>query len=266
MQLQISTRAYGLSWIVVGVTAVASILGLLYPTQLYPTAELRQSYLTNDVINLIIGLPIILIAMWLARRDRLLGLLLWPGALLYGLYNYIAYVFGIPFGWSMVMHLAIVVGSGLAIFAILKNIDIQSVAARLADAVPVKTSGWILLLFGLLFFLRAVSMVANALVARTALPASEQGVVIADILISPLWMAGGALLLRRKPWGYVSGLGLLFAASMLFIGLIALLLLQPIFTEAAFALTDVLVVTAMGFICFIPFALFARGVAKRGIE
>ncbi|MCB9421752.1 MAG: hypothetical protein H6667_18270 [Ardenticatenaceae bacterium] len=262
MLMQISRRAYGVSWIVVGGTAVASVIGLLYPDHLYPTAELRQSYLTNDVINLIIGLSIILIAIWLAWRGRLLGLLLWPGAMLYGLYNYIAYVVGLPFGWSTLLYLVIVLGSGLAIFDVLKSIDVQPVAARLADAVPVKTSGWILLLFGLLFFLRAVSMVADAVVARTGLPVSEQGVVIADILISPLWMAGGMLLLRRKPWGYVGGLGLLFAASMLFIGLIGLLLLQPFFTEAAFALTDVLVVAAMGLICFVPFALFARGVAK----
>ncbi len=262
--MQIFRRAYGLSWIVVGVTAVASAIGLLYPAHLYPTAELRQSYLTNDVINLLIGLPIILIAVWLARRGRLLGLLLWPGALLYGLYNYIAYVFGLPFGWSTLVYLVIVLGSGLAIFDVLKSVDVQSVAGQLADAVPVKTSGWILLLFGLLFFLRAVSMIVDAFVARTGLPASEQGVVIADVLISPLWVAGGSLLLRRKPWGYMSGLGLLFAVSMLFIGLIGLLLLQPVFSEVAFALTDVLVVTAMGFICFIPFALFGRSVVKSG--
>jgi hypothetical protein len=55
-------------------------------------------------------------------------------------------------------------------------------------------------------------------------------------------------------------LGLLFQASMLFIGLIAFLLIQPVLTDAPFSLTDVLVVAVMGLVCFVPFGLFVRGV------
>ena len=62
--------------------------------------------------------------------------------------------------------------------------------------------------------------------------------------------------------GYVGGTGLLFQASMLFIGLIAVLILQPFFSDAPFLPVDVLVVFLMGLICFIPFALFVRGVIR----
>jgi hypothetical protein len=55
-------------------------------------------------------------------------------------------------------------------------------------------------------------------------------------------------------------IGRLFQASMLFIGLIFFLLLQPILTTAPFLLTDVVVIFTIGMICFIPFALFMRGV------
>ena len=61
----------------------------------------------------------------------------------------------------------------------------------------------------------------------------------------------------------MAGLGLLFQASMLFIGLIIFLLLQPILTQAPLALVDIVVVFVMGLICFIPFGLFLRG-AKGG--
>jgi hypothetical protein len=69
------------------------------------------------------------------------------------------------------------------------------------------------------------------------------------------------LLWRRKALGYVSGLGLLFQGSMLFIGLIFIMILQPFLTEAQFSLFDVLVITVMGLVCFIPFALYVRGAA-----
>jgi hypothetical protein len=61
-------RAYTLSWIVAVVTAVASLAGLIYRTTLYPTEELRQAYVINDVLNLIIGLPMLLGSMWLDSR------------------------------------------------------------------------------------------------------------------------------------------------------------------------------------------------------
>ena len=264
MQLQISPRAYTLSLIVVVVTAVASILGLLYQTTIYPTAELRRSYVTNDLLNLVIGLPILLVSMWLARRGRLVGLLLWPGALLYGLYNYIAYIFGLPISVITVVNLAIVLLSAYAIFELVKNIDAKAVQAQLADAVPVKTAGCILLLFGTAFVVRAIGMIVTAGLNQTALPAAEFGTLIADIFLSLLWIVGGVLLLRRRPLGYLGGLGLLFAASMLFVGLILFLLLQPVLTAVPFTPIDVIVVAVMGLVCFIPFGLFARGVASKG--
>ena len=73
-------------------------------------------------------------------------------------------------------------------------------------------------------------------------------------------VVGGVLLWRRKAFGYVVALGLLFQASMLFIGLIVFLLVQPFLTAAPFALVDIVVVSILGMICFVPFALFVRGV------
>ena len=81
--------------------------------------------------------------------------------------------------------------------------------------------------------------------------------------MAPAWVIGGALLWRREPLGYVTGLALLFQASMLFIGLIVVLILQPVMTTAPFALIDVLVVFVMGLICFVPLALFVRGAASK---
>ena len=96
--------------------------------------------------------------------------------------------------------------------------------------------------------------------AGAAVPASEIGVLTADVVLSAAMVASGALLLRRRPLGYVSGLGALFGASMLFVSLIVFLLLQPLLTEAPFAPMDVVVVLVMGMICFVPFALYLRGV------
>lgn len=55
-------------------------------------------------------------------------------------------------------------------------------------------------------------------------------------------MVCGVMLWRCKPFGTVCGLGILFPASMLFIGLIILLFLQPTLTGAPLALTEIVLV------------------------
>lgn len=256
--------SYPLSFVISLFMASLSLAGLLYPDKLYPASELRSSFTPNDVVNLFIGLPILLGSMWLTAHAKLIGLLAWPGALLYIIYNYIAYIFAIPFSLVSILYIALVLVSAYVIFELMRNIDMKSVQGRISETVPVKIAGWVLVLFGVLFTFRAVDLIVQAVINQSGLAASEIGVLVADLVISPLWLLGGILLLRRKPLGYASGLGLLFAGSMLFVGLIAFLLLQPLLTEASFAPLDVLVVAVMGLVCFIPFGLFVRGVLSSG--
>jgi hypothetical protein len=256
------TETYVLSLISAILMAALSLGGLLFPSTFYPTDELLQSFVANDVVNLFIGLPILLGSMWLARRGKLVGLLLWPGALLYILYNYIVYAFGVPFSFLSFAYITLVLLGVYGLLDLLKRIDGRPVQERLSRGVgvPVKIAGSVLVVLGLVFTLRATLVIAEAGLDQTMLPLSEIGLLIADIVLSIIVVCGGFLLLKRRPLGYVAALGLLFAASMLFIGLIMFLLLQPVLTDAPFVLVDIIVVLLMGLICFIPFGLFLRGV------
>lgn len=240
-----------------------SLGGLLYSCTFYPTDELLQSFVANDVINLFVGMPILLGSMWLARRGKLVGLLFWPGALLYVLYNYIAYFFGAPLSLFTFAYLALVLLSTYCILDLFRSIDKKSVQERLSEGVPVRTAGSVLVVFGVLFTFRAIGMIVEANTNQMMLPTYEVGVLIADTVISIPCIVGGGLLLRRSSFGYVSGLGLLFVTSMLFISLIMVLLLQPVLTNAPFVLVDVMVVFIMGLICFIPFGFFVRTVVSK---
>jgi hypothetical protein len=244
--------------------AAVSIAGIVSPTTIYPREELIQGYLTNDVINLIVGVPSLLVSIWLARRGVLAGLLLWPGALMYVIYNYTAYLIGMPLGLPTIVYIALVLLSAYSIFDLLRSIDRETIKERLSGGVPERLTGWLLVAFGVLFTFRALGMLAPAITEGAALPGTEVGVLVADISLSLLMIPGGIQLLQRKSLGYASGLGLLFAASSLFVGLILFLLLQPILTAAPFVLTDVIVIFLMGMICFIPLGLYLRGVISTG--
>jgi hypothetical protein len=252
--------AVNLSRIVAVLMAATSLLGLLFPSAVYATPVLQQSYLTNDVVNILIGLPVLLGSIWFSRRGSLLGLLLWPGALLYVVYNYLAYAFGNPLGWLTFISITLVLISTLAIFNLIGSIQVEEVKQFLAEKVPRRMAGVVMIVFGLFFILRVIGIIIGNLSEQIPLPASEIGLAVADVTFSILFIVGGILLLRRKALGYVSGLGLLFAASTLFIGLLVYFFLQPFLSDVYFAWVDFLVVLLMSLICFIPFVLYVRAV------
>lgn len=256
------TIAYALSIVIAAIMTIASIAGILYRDIIFPTDELLQAFLPNEVVNLIIGVPILLGSMWLARRGKLIGLLFWPGALFYVLYNYLVYVFGMPLNWAFVVYLTLLTMSLYTMTGLLASIDGKVVKGHLTGNVPERAAGGVLVVLGSLFLLLVFVEFFNALTSQLAVPTTNLGLHVTDFLISPALVIGGVLLWRREALGYVAGTGLLFQASMLFIGLIMILLLQPLLTGAVFILTDIVVTFIMGLVCFIPFVLFVRGVAR----
>jgi hypothetical protein len=251
---------YGLSYVLALLMAAVSVLGLVAQTSVYPSEALRKTFVPNDVVNLLIGLPVLLGSMSLARRGRLLGLLFWPGALFYVFYNTLVYVLGMPFNLLSLAYGLLIVISLAALVGLLASLDGETIRAQLCGATPERLAGGVLAGLGALFFLRVIGVAVNALTSQTALPQTEWALNTADFLITPAWMISGVLLWRRKTWGYLTALGALFQASMLFIGLILFFVLQPFLTPAPFALGDTLVIAVMGLVCFIPFGLLVRSV------
>lgn len=250
---------FTLSIIVTGLMTALSLTGVLFPMSIYPSDDLRQSFAANDVVNLVIGLPILLGALWLLRRKNLHGLLCLPGALFYVTYNSIAYAAAMPLSWTFLFHLALVILSAVAIFLHLSGVDGVAVQARLQDRVAERFGAGVLIGFGILFFLRAVAEFFDG-----AAGMAEFGVLVADGLTTPFWILGGLHLWRRSQLGYLSGTGLLFQASMLFVGLLAFFILQPFVAGIPFPLEDFVVILLMGLVVFIPFGLFLRGVQAKG--
>jgi hypothetical protein len=250
------------SLLAAALTAGASLAGLLSPDIFYPTAEMQHAYLANDVFTLILGLPVLLISMWLAWRGKLLGQLFWPGALLYGLYNYLAYLFGMPFQGLFFLYLVIVILSIYTLIALVAGIDGRTVKERLNGRVPERLGGGVLILLGGAYILLASAVLISNLSGRASLPQPELAVFTADAFVAPAWVIGGVLLWRREPLGYTAGTGLLFNAGMLFVGVIGIVLLQAMMEGGPLPFTDAFVLLIMGLICFIPLGLFARGIWK----
>jgi hypothetical protein len=204
--------------------------------------------------------PLLLVTLRFARHDRLVGLLLWPGALLYATYNYIAYAVATTMTWQLALFLAVAGMSGFAVIRLLTRIDGTEVQRQIGDAVPIRVSAGVLVVLGALFFVRAGVTLVGALADGVLIPPSERGVLVADLVVTPLWVVSGIMLWLRRPFGYATGAGLLFQASMLFVGLLVFFIVQPFIASVSFPLEDFVTVLVMGCFCFVPFGLLVRGV------
>ena len=135
---------YVASLAIVLLVAAAAVMGLADSARVYPTDELRQAFLANDIVELAVGLPILLGSMWLARRGKLIGLLFWPGATLYVLYNHIAYVRALPLGGALLLHIALVSLSAYTTIGLVAGIDGAAVQERLRGRVRERLAAGVL--------------------------------------------------------------------------------------------------------------------------
>ena len=255
--------AYVSSLLVALLVAIATVAGLMYGPTPYPTERMLLLKLPTDLFTLVVGLPLLLGSMWLARRGVLLGLLSWPGVLLYVLYIYLSYAIGVPLKVLFLAYVLLVAVSAYTVIGLVASIDATAVRQRVTGNVPARTAGGVLVVLAVLFTLMNTAQVLEALAVSTPDDLQQVSVWIADYAVmAPAWLLGGLMLWQRKPLGYVVGVGLLLLGSMLFVGVIVNLAFPALYTGSPVDVTGTSVILVMGLICFVPFALFVRGIVR----
>jgi hypothetical protein len=252
-----------LSLAVAVLVAAASIAGLLLGPRLYPAEALRRELIGLDAAALALGLPALLLSLWLAWRGWLLGLLCWPGTLFFILYLYLIYLFALPFGPAFTLALGLAALCLYTLLGLVAAIDGEAVRQWLAGAVYERLAALSLAGQGLLILAWVVLVLGGVLAGRLADSSSAMANHYVDVLIAPAWIIGGLLLWLRRPLGYAVGLGLLLQGSLFILSAIVVALVQAALAGASIALLNLLLIIAGAVVCFIPFGLFARGVLAR---
>ncbi len=247
---------YFLTFIIALLAAVASISGLVASSTLYPIEDLRNGFVTTDLLNLLFVLPLLIGGFVLSRRGSLIGLIFWIGSLLVINYHYIAYASAHPLTWPFFLYVTLVGSTAWAILRLITAVNLPEIKEQLKGAVPVRFTAGVLILLGLLFLLRAGDIIIKTLDAGKMLPPTE----FADLISSSIWIIGGTLLWQKKALGYLLGSGLILQASMLFVGLLIYFILQPIIANIPFPFVDFIVIFFFGWVCYIPFGLLVRGI------
>jgi hypothetical protein len=134
--------------ILIVLTAGVSATGVAFRHSIYPDQETLMAFVPTDIVNLVLGIPAISVSMYLTWKQKLTGLLCFPGALLYITYVYTTYIFGLRISFLFVPYLILVILSLFTIILLFMHMDGLQIRDKLKGHVPVRGSGYLLFAIG----------------------------------------------------------------------------------------------------------------------
>ena len=222
-----------LKWLIplIGILALfASVMGLFYetPGESYPLTSFRGEEVMinghglyffdtvssaaqmqgNDIITLVVGLPILVVSTWLAFRGSLRGRLLLTGTLAFLLYTYLTMSVLTAYNALFLVYVTVFTLSLYAFILCMLSFDLADLPRHFSPRLP---RGWIagvLFAVGGFLFLAWIGRVTPELL-QPQTPAALENTTTRVIqamdlaLIVPLAVLAGIQLLRRNAWGYL---------------------------------------------------------------
>jgi hypothetical protein len=204
------TPAYLLS-VIIAILATAASAGGLFLEGLYrDNAFVTALWGGNDLVTLVVAVPMLVVALILSRRGSHRALLVWLAMLNYMVYNFAFYLFAAAFNRFFLMYVALFTLSVLALIVGLVNIDAKLISQRFRSRTPVKwISGYLLLIatgLSTIYVIQSLGFVATGelpeIIVKTGHPTSVVFALDMSLLV-PVFAIGAIWLWRRRPWGYV---------------------------------------------------------------
>jgi hypothetical protein len=202
--------AYILSILITILATIASLGGLLFKDLYRDNAFVKTTWLGNDLVTLLIAVPVLITALAFSARGSVKAQLVWMGVLDYMLYNYAFYLFGAAFNAFFLIYTTLLALSIFALIFGLVNFDVNGIKHQFRDRTPVKwTGGYFLFVasgLGLVYVIQSIGFIMSGqLPSIVTITAHPTNVVFAlDLTLLVPWLVIGAMwLMKRQPWGYV---------------------------------------------------------------
>lgn len=195
--------------VIVALMASAASAGGLFNEGLYrDNALVVSAWRGNDVVTLLIVVPMLLVSLFHSLQGSKKGRLFWMGSLWYMVYNYTFYLFGAAFNVFFLLYTALVVLSGYTLIFALLQTDAQQFSRSFSQKLPYKFISAFMLFFAILlggmWIVLSLSFVftgeVHASISQTDHPTAIVFAVDLTLLI-PSLILSGVLLWKKKTWG-----------------------------------------------------------------
>jgi len=197
----------------------------------FDTVASSSQAVGQDIVTLVIGIPLLITAIALYRQGTLRGQLLLTGAFGYFLYTYGAMCFLTAFNPLYLVYVALFSLSLFGFILAMKNLDVDGIARHIADGFPRRVIAWYFIFVAGFLGLAWLRLVVPPMFKGTPPPGLESAVtmVIQSIdlgVVVPISFITAALLLQKRAWGYALSSILLLKILMMGAALIAMIIGQ----------------------------------------
>jgi hypothetical protein len=186
----------------------------------YDSVAVAAQGIAQDVVTLVLGIPLLIAALILAARGSLRGRVLLTGTLAYFLYTYTAIAMMAAYNELFLLYVALFSLSLFAFVLSLLALDVATLPAHITGQFPRRAIAGFALVLGGLLTLLWLGRLGPALLAGTPPVGLESYttlvIQVLDLgIIVPAAILTGVLLLRRVPLGTVLAvIVLVFGLSM----------------------------------------------------
>ncbi|MDI6644781.1 MAG: hypothetical protein QME14_06955 [Methanobacteriaceae archaeon] len=218
------------SIIIALLAAIANISGLFWK-KLYQndTISITAQMMGQDLITLVIVLPLLLASLYLISRNSLKGRLMWMGIMFYFIYTYASMSFLASYNQLFLVYVAILALSLYTFMGELLTIKIENIRESFSPGNITKITAIFLLLAGLMLAAMWISMIAESLISGLA-PASLESYTTLVIqaldlaVVVPASIIAGFLLTKGRLWGYILASIFLIKAALLGTAILSMIL------------------------------------------
>jgi hypothetical protein len=174
----------------------------------YDTVTVAAQAIAQDLVTLVLGIPLLIVAMVLAARGSLRGKVLLTGTLGYFLYTYTSIAMMTAYNELFLLYVVLFSLSLFAFVLSLLAVDVATLPAHISERFPRRTIAGVALAIGVLLTLLWLGRLVPPLLAGTPPFGLESYatlvIQVMDLgIIAPTAILTGVLLLRREPLGYV---------------------------------------------------------------
>lgn len=164
--------------------------------------------IAQDIVTVMLGIPLLIVSLYLSLKNSLKGRLLLTGTLGYFLYTYISYTFLWMYNPMFIVYVIIMSSSFFAFTLSMMSFDINNLSSAFNKKLPVKFLGGFQIFFAAALCLLWMGKIIPTITKGTVPAGLEhyttlviQGLDLGFIV--PVALLSGMLLIMRKPFGYL---------------------------------------------------------------
>ena len=173
----------------------------------YDTVNSSSQELGQDLVTLVVGIPLLVAGILLSQRGSLRGQLLLAGSLGYFLYTYAAMSFLTAFNELFLVYVILFSLSLFGLILAISHLDPEEIKRRASERFPRRSIVTFFIIVALFLTFAWLGLVVPAMINDTPPPGLESAITMViqalDLaVIVPTADITAILLLKRQPWGY----------------------------------------------------------------